>query len=132
MNRRCLGRNQCQKEPRLGANHQPSIADKLKVGRGAVCKDLAQELARRVPNVDSVAASCVHVALAVAVNAFCHGQFLFPSSGYFMCACAGGGRTVRDAVVGKCKGHAVLECAVLCNIEAVAAEGVKREISIIL
>lgn len=80
----------------LGADDHPAVARKLEVGAARAQVDLADELARGVPDLDAVAAARVDVAVGVGVHA------------------------VWCARVHKGKGLAVDPRAVLEDLEAVA------------
>lgn len=80
----------------LGADDHPAVARKLKVRAGSAQVDLAEELAGGVPDLDTVAAARVDVAVGVGVH------------------------TVRGARVDKGEGLAVVPRAVLEDVKAVA------------
>lgn len=80
----------------LSADDHPALARELEVRAGAPKVDLAEELARGVPDLDAVAAARVDVAVAVGVHA------------------------VRGARVDEGEGLAVVPSAVLEDFEAVA------------
>lgn len=101
---------------RLAHDGEAAIAGKLEVGGGAAGVDLANELARGVPDLDAVAAAGVDVALGVDVNTCCMGQF-------WVLKVEDENLTIGDVDVGKGKGLAVLKGAVLLDVEAVAAWG---------
>lgn len=101
---------------RLAHDGEAAIAGKLEVGGGAARVDLSNQLARRVPDLDAVAAAGVDVALGVDVNTCCMGQ-LWVLKG------EDENLTIGDVDVGKGKGLAVLKGAVLLDVEAVAGWG---------
>jgi hypothetical protein len=102
---------------RLAHDGEAAVACKLEVGGGTTRVDLANELARGVPDLDAVAAAGVDVALGVDVDTCCPGQYGVlggePSKSL----------TIGDVNVGKGKGLAVLKGAVLLDVEAVAGWG---------
>jgi hypothetical protein len=54
----------------LSCDDHATLASKLEVGRSGTCVDLADELARGVPDVDTVTAARVDAALGVGVDTF--------------------------------------------------------------
>ena len=69
-----LGRKRSVVQLRLAHDHQATIAGELEVGSGAARVDLADKLARGIPDVHAVADTGVDVALAVAMDAFTNCQ----------------------------------------------------------
>lgn len=57
------------KQPRLPADHHPAPSHKLKIRRGPARIYLSNQLSRRIPHVNSIARSGVHVSFAVSMHA---------------------------------------------------------------
>ena len=63
-----LGGNSGVVELRLTGNDQAAATDKLEVGSSPASVNLANQLARRVPDVDTITNTGVDVALAIGVD----------------------------------------------------------------
>lgn len=104
-----------------------AIAGKLEVRGNDAGVDLSNELARRVPDVHSVAAAGVNVSLGVAVNTYNSASSVICYLPQLPAIYAGFGQkgaqlTIGSSGVDVCKGLAVLPRAVRLDIVSIAAE----------
>lgn len=106
---------------RLSTNDHPPLSSKVEIGRSLPEVNLANELARGIPYVDTIATSGIHVAFRITVNACSPtraGQHILQHR----IVLAGSSRhTVGCAGANKSEGLPVIEGTVLFHVEAIAA-----------